>query len=232
MIKEGLEYLVSLGKATLHYENGQTYSDKHLQLMKDPTASDFTVHSLHGLVEYLESDLDTEENVMVHVKSPTEVACFSAVNSNKNRDMWISAKAMLPSFYFDRFYNTEDFNIKLQSAFVQTEDRDTMLKVVGSIQEEAVKTIGDDGVSQSVTARTGVASVGNVKVPNPVLLAPFRTFIEVQQPSSEFIFRMQDGPSCALFEADGGAWKVTAMANIKSFLEERLSERQNIFIIA
>jgi len=232
MIREGLEYLVGLGKASIHDENGQKYSDKHLQLIKDATASEIIVHSLNGLVEYLESDFDTQNNIMVHVKSPTEVECFSAVNSNKNRDIWISAKAMLPTFHFDRFYNTEDFNIKLQSAFVQSEDRDTMLKVVGSIQEEAVKSIGDDGVSQSVTARNGVASVGNVKVPNPVLLAPFRTFIEVEQPKSEFIFRMQNGPSCALFEADGGAWKVEAMNNIKAFLKERLNERANIHIIA
>ncbi|MEK4398363.1 hypothetical protein [Bacillus sp. FSL K6-2860] len=43
-----------------------------------------------------------------------------------------------------------------------------MLKVVGNIKEEAVQTIGDDGVSQQVVAKAG--------------------------------------PTCALFEADGGAF--------------------------
>jgi hypothetical protein len=52
-----------------------------------------------------------------------------------------------------------------------------MLKVVGNIQEDNVKSVSDDGTSQAVVARIGVASVGNVEVPNPVTLAPYRTFV-------------------------------------------------------
>jgi hypothetical protein len=91
---------------------------------------------------------------------------------------------------------------------VKNEDRDIMLKVVGNIKEETVNTIGDDGVSQAVVAKMGVATVANVKVPNPVVLKPYRTFVEVDQPESEFIFRMQSGPRCALFEATAanGNW--------------------------
>ena len=61
-------------------------------------------------------------------------------------------------------------------------------------------------------------------VPNPVLLKPYRTFIEVQQPESAFIFRMQDGPRAALFEADGGAWRIEAMENIRAYLAKELKE--------
>lgn len=58
---------------------------------------------------------------------------------------------------------------------VKNEDRDITLKVVGNIKEENEASIGDDdGTSQSVVEKTGVASVSNVKVPNPVLLAPYR----------------------------------------------------------
>ncbi|WP_420841227.1 hypothetical protein [Evansella clarkii] len=141
------------------------------------------------------------------------------------RNKWVKAEAWIPEFRFDRFYDAETFNIKLQSTFVKNEDRDIMLKVVGNIKEENVASVGDDGTSQSVVAKTGVASVGNVKVPNPVLLAPYRTFVEVEQPESEFVFRMQSGPTCALFEADGGAWKIKAMQRIKEYLEEELREK-------
>ncbi|KHO31340.1 hypothetical protein OR63_10900, partial [Clostridium tetani] len=82
--------------------------------------------------------------------------------------------------------------------------------------------VGDDGVSQAATIKTGVASVNEVKVPNPVVLAPFRTFPEIEQPESKFIFRMQSGPRAALFEADGGAWRNEAMIKIKAYLEEQL----------
>ncbi|MBU9711086.1 hypothetical protein [Evansella tamaricis] len=224
MIKEALQYIVGLGKAELHSINGQSYADKKLYLNENPTSNAIRINSLSGLVEYIQSEYDSNWRLMVHVVSPTEVVCFDALNEDKKRNEYIVANAMLPSFSFDRFYDTEDFNIKLQSCFVKNEDRDVMLQVVGNIKEEMVKTVGDDGVSQAVTAKTGVASVGNVKVPNPVVLKPYRTFVEVNQPESDFIFRMQNGPRCALFEADGGAWKLNAMKNIKEYLEVNLTE--------
>jgi hypothetical protein len=235
MIKAALEYLVKLGNTELEYVGEQVYSTQALHPVKEPTPDTIEVHSLSGLVEYLQSKFDGDTKLMVHVSSPTEVLCFSSFNRDYNRKEMIKASAMLPSFSFDRWYDTENFNIKLQSCFVANEDRDIMLKVVGNIKEEVVNTVGDDGVSQAVVAKTGVATVANVKVPNPVVLKPYRTFVEVDQPESEFIFRMQSGPSCALFEADGGAWKLKAMQNIKRYLEEKLQkevESGQIFIIA
>ena len=52
---------------------------------------------------------------------------------------------------------------------------------------------------------------------------------------SEFIFRMKDkdyGVSCAVIEADGGAWINVATKNIKEYLEFELSEFKNILIIS
>lgn len=232
MIKEALQYLVGLGSAEIHEENGQTYSDKQLHLLEEPVATPFIVHSLSGLVDYLKSEFDGNEPVVIHIESPTSVRVASQLNRDSDRDFFISAQALIPDFYFDHWYNTEDFNIKLQSCFVKSDDRDVMLKVVGNIKEDNVKNVSDDGVSQAVVAKTGVASVGNVEVPNPVELAPYRTFLEVVQPNSDFVFRMKDGPRCALFEADGGAWKQMAIENIKDYLVKSLPESNRFTIIA
>jgi hypothetical protein len=220
MIKKALEYLIELGNVDIHEIDTQTFSTQPLHLIKESIPSSLQVRSLSGLVEYLTSDFDVDQFTkrMIQVVSPTEVQVFSSFNGNYNRNNYLTATALLPSFTFDRWYDAEDFNIKLQSAFVKNEDRDIMLKVVGNIKEENVRQIGDDGVSQSVQAKVGVATVATVVVPNPVVLAPFRTFVEVDQPESEFIFRMQNGPRCALFEADGGAWKLKAMSSIKMYL--------------
>jgi len=40
--------------------------------------------------------------------------------------------------------------------------------------------------------------------------------------ASKFVFRMQNGPRAALYEADGGAWRLAAMKNIKAYLENEL----------
>lgn len=91
------------------------------------------------------------------------------------------------------------------------------------MKEETVHQANDDGVSQAVSVKTGIASVNSVKVPNPVKLAPYRTFNEVAQPTSEFVFRMRDGMQCAIFEADGGAWQLEAMQSIKEYLASQLT---------
>lgn len=125
--------------------------------------------------------------------------------------------------------------ISLQSAFVKNDDRDVMLRVVGNITEQNVKSWGDNGVSQSVVAKSGLATVDEVAVPNPVALQPYRTFVEVAQPESDFIFRMKDGPKCSLYEADGGAWKLEAIKNIKEYLNAELADEiknKKVFIIA
>lgn len=222
MIKEALKYIVGMGKAEIHTIGEQAYSDKPLHLIEGETADAMTVQTLSSLVDYLKSEFSNEDtrdnNILVHVLSPTHVIAQSALNSNKERNEYIQAVAPIPQFYFDNWYGTEEFNIKLQSCFVKNDDRDVMLKVVGNIQEDNVKNVSDDGISQAVVAKVGVASVGNVEVPNPVSLAPYRTFVEVDQPESDFIFRMKNGPQCALFEADGGKWKLEAINNIKTYL--------------
>lgn len=222
MIKNALEYLIKLGNIERHVINGQEYSTQQLYKIKESVPDPIVVNSLSGLVEYLLSEFDSEEQIMIHVDSPTEVYAFTTFNRDYNRKHLIKATALLPQVRFDNYYDAESFNIKMQSCFVKNEDRDIILKVVGNIREDAIKEIGDDGISQGVTVKTGVATVGTAVVPNPVLLAPYRTFVEVDQPESDFVFRMQSGPRCALFEADGGAWKLQAMKNIKEYLQSAL----------
>jgi hypothetical protein len=235
MIKEALQYVLSLGENKIEYVNGQSFSTHKLNHLADPVAEKLNVRSLSGLVEYLKSNFDTEDKLMVHVESPTEVIAFCELNGDRNREYLIKASAMVPQFRYEEWYDPETFNIKLQSVFVKNEDRDVVLQVVGNIREEDVKTFGDNGVSQSVTAKIGVATVGQVEVPNPVLLAPYRTFVEVEQPESNFVFRMKNGPRCSFFEADGGAWKLEAMRNVRKYLEDELKneiESEKIIIIA
>lgn len=234
--QEALEYLVGLGmekEPILKLEQG-TYTRENLERVNIPVASKLTVSTLTGLVDYIKSKLDTlPEKLLIQVKSPSKVDLYSPLNADREREQYISAEAILPNnVQYERFLDTERFNIMLQSAFVDNKDKSILLKYTGLVQDDAVKTIGDNGVSQAVTIKTGVASVGQAEVPNPVTLAPYRTFPEVEQPSSKFIFRMKEGPSAALFEADGGAWRNQAILGIKEYLKEALKDNENVEIIA
>lgn len=89
-------------------------------------------------------------------------------------------------------------------------------------------------IRKEATIKTGIASKGDAIVPSPVKLRPYRTFLEVEQPESEFIFRMRNsgaGVQCALFEADGGAWRNQARKNIYNYLVDRI-KGEDVLIIA
>lgn len=202
--------------------------------MVDPEPAELETTTLTALVDYIKSGFDPkyEEKLLIHVISPSEVALYSELRADKIRENYMICKAMLPSIAYGRFLDPEEFVIMLQTRFDQNDDCRLLLKVVGNVKDEAVKTVGDNGISQAVTIKTGIAQIDNVLVPNPVNLAPFRTFPEIEQPISKFIFRMRKGPEAAIFEADGGAWRNEAMYKIYGYLGEQLAGIQNVSIIS
>ena len=84
--------------------------------------------------------------------------------------------------------------------------------------------IKDDGFAQTVVSTTGIATKSNVKIEPRQPLQPFRTFIELDQPESEFLIRFFKDFTVALYEADGGAWKIKAKESIAKYLRSELED--------
>lgn len=147
----------------------------------------------------------------------------------------VEVLAQIPEFEYGRFIDHETFCINVQAKFlgVPDTDKELLLKFAGTVESGSVSEYGDDGITQKATVKNGIASKMDAIVPNPVRMCPFRTFIEVPQPVSDFVFRMRDrdGIQCALFEADGGAWKNEAMKNVKEYLESELEDYEEQFIV-
>lgn len=184
------------------------------------------MNTLSSLCQYIQANIErTESPLILRVDGPRNVVLEGLLEEDGTRETLAIAQVIVPDIDFDYPMDIEAFIIMMQSKFTEKGDRDALLQVTGNAVEENVKQVGDDGVSQSIVVRTGVTSKAEAVVPNPTNLAPFRTFLEVDQPESLFIFRMNDGPRCALYEADGGAWKNQAILNIRTFLEENLEEQ-------
>lgn len=204
----------------------------HYEIHRQPVRPVY-LSTLTSMVDFIKNiDFKTEEKLYLNIEGPQEVNLYSSLQSDNGRDTLAHVEAITPAIDFDRFKLAEDMVIELQAKFLPTDDRDLLLQVLGNLKEENVKNLGDDGVSQQVTIKKGVASLQDVKVPNPVTLAPFRTFHEVKQPESPFVFRMKEGGLGALFEADARAWKIDAIQNIKAFFEEQLKGMEQIIILA
>ena len=238
MIKAAIEKILDLGKTEIKEINGQTYSDKSLhRINHNPKAREIEMNTLSSLVDYIKSSIDDMNNGMIiHIQSPTRVALYSALDADRIREHIVEVNANIPEFDFDRYIDHERFCINLQSKFFDNEDRKLLLQVAGTVEAGSVKEYGDDGVTQQATVKTGITSKKEVLVPSPATLRPYRTFVEVEQPVSKFIFRMKqdkyDGILCALYEADGGAWKIEAMKNIKNYLETELEDVEGFIIIS
>lgn len=186
--------------------------------------SPIMLHTLTSLVDYIKSDLErTKKEFLLHIESNETVSLKGLIEEDGSRETLVIAEAILPRFSFDYFHDSEDFLIALNSKFTNQFDRQKLIAFAGNVKEDNARQTSDDGFSQKTTVKRGISQAGEEIVPNPVLLAPYRTFTEIDQPESEFVFRMKDGPRFALFEADGGSWKNQAIFNIKSFLDKELN---------
>ena len=164
--------------------------------------------------------------MILHIVSPKEVKLYSGLLEEKHRETLFECEAIVNEFHFDKYYDQERFLIELQANFVTSEDLETIMKVSGNIQAGTTASYSDDGVSQKTTIKSGVQRA-DVIVPNPVKLVPYRTFSEVEQPSSLYVFRIRDDggePMFKLVEADNGLWKNAAMKKIKEYFEYELAE--------
>lgn len=222
--------------------NGKSFSLTDLrQVDTQPIPAALRVSTLTALKDYLAADIDRlsvdveerypglPEKLMLHVESPTAVELIGPIQGDWNkRIVWVRAqREELGALKFGAYLDHETFMIGLLTQFEKTEDLAEILRVIGTMKAESVNTSADDGMSQTVSARRGVALAENIKVPSPVMLRPYRTFREFNQPESPFIFRLRNTegmPECALFDASGAAWKTTAVESIRKWLAENIKD--------
>ena len=233
-IKDALQYAVTLREKQdlIHEVQGKVYYDENKGSLREVEpikyANTLTVNTLTGLVDFLkdefENDDPSDSKLIIQVDSPTKVSVYSQLNADRKRESLIKAEALIDGFPYGRFQESERFIINVQSLIQRDLDAEAILACAASIRIEGGADLQDNGISQIVSARMGAATVGKAEVPNPAELRPYRTFLEVEQPSSQFVFRINKDGDCALFEADGGIWKNYAMQNIKEYLEASLAE--------
>lgn len=167
---------------------------------------------------------------MIHIKGHDQVELITSIRGESNERNVPVASILddVDRFGFGEWIGHEEFCIELRSRFVVSPDLEKVLQIVGKIDVEEKVRVEDDGISQKVTVNRGVSGgmkEPNVPAPVTVALRPYRTFTEIDQPESEFLFRIRQsdrGVACALFEADGGKWRSIARESIRAWLEAEI----------
>jgi len=244
-IKEAIAFITNLAvkaeKPEVVEINGRTYCTKDLRRY-DPAdkAEPIKATTLTSLVDYIkESREELRDRMIIQVISATKVLLYSGLLPERDRETLFEVNALLPQFEYGREYDQESFLVSMQSCFMPSEDREAVTILASNITNTQEQAYSDNGVTQQAVMKTGITTKGNVLVPNPVNLIPYRTFLEVEQPASDFIFRISEGrggaPAFKLVAADGGLWKSQAVENVKKYLTEALKDipdRNQITIIA
>lgn len=240
MLKAAIEKIVELASPSVIQVNGKTFSNERFTEVKEQLyyPECLILNSLDGIVKMIQkeakekrlSDINVptddntvEQRLYVRVSEYNRVDVFTSYDTQGVRTFLYRSNADVPGFR-EGFRDRETMLIQLRSLFLQTPDVAYLLDLLSKMSDEEKVTSQDNGVTQVVEARKGVALKEQVEVRPRVKLTPFRTFLEVDQPESEFLLRVGDGGQVGLFEADGGVWKLVAKRSIAAYLEGRLKD--------
>ena len=246
MIKAALEYLNKLATPQTYEINGDTYATVGMSRVAPhiDRPDEIKFHSLDSITQAIKTEIDREEipkPLFVSVNRHDLVEVFTTYRTdNMKRDSLYEARPELPD-HFPTWSEHDDAIIMLRSRFIQNAGTEYLLELLSRVSNEDTVSSEDNGVTQKVTATKGIAMKQIYDVNGRVTLAPFRTFLEVAQPESEFILRVKQGDKekdvpmkIGIIEADGGAWKLKAKHNIADYFRESLKDliSENLVVVA
>lgn len=244
LTRDFLEKVAEMAQPNTLTEGIRTFVDKPMHMLVDEIAADTPLHtnSLSSVADYIKSNADfdalaSDGRKLIHVEDEKTVWLYTEMNSFKKRSALLLASAWVSSFPFGQWLSLENFIISVQANFVTDEHRDELLSFVATVKQDTGVEQQDDGVTQKVTTRSGVSLSRTSKVPNPITLRPFRTFSEVEQPESAFVFRIKAEEGCgvkaALFAADGDAWRHDAILKIRDYFQTHvIAEDDSVIVLA
>ena len=229
MLKAMIEKIEKMAGPKVYDIGNEHYASDHLVRI-DPEKDFPKTIKLTGLDSVCKmvvneaNDLFPGDQVLIQVADYNFVRVFTTLDGEMDRCYLYECGADTPRVKTGTFMSHEEAVIQLRSLYIPTSDTEYLLKLLSSVSKESKVSSNDNGVSQTVEARTGVALTTNVDVRPYVNLQPFRTFLEVPQPESMFLLRLDNDGRIGLFEADGGVWKLEATRNIAAYFEDKLGD--------
>ena len=184
MLAKMIDKLVSLKETKTFQINGQTYTDGSLTRIPPhvdrPSSIDVTgLDSICKLIRTELAKLDTI--VMVQAVSYRTVEVMTTYQADFSRNILYRAKADVPGLR-EGWREREQALIELRSLFIPNAGTTYLLDLLSRMSNDDSVSTTDNGVTQTVETRQGVALKQVEEIKPRVSLQPFRTFLEVAQP--------------------------------------------------
>ena len=232
-LRDAIDRITDLARPFTMEADGHKFCSKALLEVKgeefSPTV--YEVDTLDALVKLILTEgLTLGRMLYVRVDSARKVTVRTTYNGGELRNPYerfplYEAMSDVPGVTIGRSMSQEQAIIELQSLYAVTEDRDYLLSLLSRIDVNQGVSSVDNGISQEVSVKTGAVLKEQQTVQPIVHLQPYRTFLEVEQPASDFLLRLDKEGHPALYEADGGAWKLEAKRSIAAYLAEKLADQ-------
>lgn len=197
-----------------------------------PLPKTYNFSSLDGLVKMIRKEhkniteaCTTPDVLYINVTSPTTVDVSTAVDGyNRRAFLYRSSCEFQRKWTGANWLEHEEAMIVLRSQFIRNEGTEYLLDFLSRVSDENSVSSDDNGMTQTVQVKKGIALAAREQVRPIVNLRPYRAFLEVEQPESAFLIRVREGIQVGIIEADGGMWKIEARRNIAAYLERELKE--------
>lgn len=241
-LADAINTLADLGKKAAEPKqlavNGRRFllvgeSLEEIDPIETPKPEKAVTRSLNALVALVKTEvaaLYKDLPIYVSCEKYDRVRSFTKPDADDDLHRWTPYEAVaadLPPLVEEVRWGFDEAQIKLRSMFQRApvgkvNDVDYILGLLSHMSVDQSVKSDDNGVTQTVQVRKGVSFVENQRVRPIVKLAPYRTFQEVTQPESEFVFRVYDDRSISLTAADGGMWKMEARIATLDYLTSAL----------
>ena len=227
-LKDAINRIVELATPfTLETRSGHQFCSTYLHEVKPEVElpERYSVDTLEALVKLIRTEgINHSPLLYVRVDSARRVMVDTTYTHQEyaefSRLPLYEAVSDVPGITTNQSMTQEQAVVELQSLYAVTEDRDYLLALLSRIDVNQGVSSVDNGISQEVSVRTG-AVLKEQQTVQPIV---YRTFLEVEQPASDFLLRLDKEGHLALYEADGGAWKLEAKRNIAAYLGEQLAD--------
>jgi hypothetical protein len=241
MIKEAIDRVLDLGHIQPIETGGRTWARGPKGIIEELVPADFVdptplrFRFLPGFVEYIRANPDAivMAECLVVVDNCELVRLLTPPNpaNNNKRFCYALAEYRAGRFEFNAWHDQEAFIVGLQTRFVETDNLVALRRLASKLDQITEARQADDGMAQQVTLKTGITTVDQVEIQNPIALQPWAIFEDVTQPEGLFILRLRKtdkGPRCCLFEADSDSWRVRAVGHIRDYLRQELPESMRV----
>lgn len=171
--------------------DGREWMARGYELVERPVPCPLTMTGLKSFVRFAKLQEPRAELVVI-VSSMETVELFGTLDDlHRKREYYGKAVAgVSDTFPAGQWLEQDEASRLIQQFFEPSDDRAKLLALIGTLTTGTSRTLADDGVTQQATTRRGVKA-DHTDVPNPVLLASYETFAEIQNPERAYVVRLR-----------------------------------------